>query len=212
MVLETATHSHKYARTVLKMHLLSWWRTHTPYSSTMCLWATCRIMLAVSKNACQHKDKDQMLKKRPANKYWLQDGKMLQNWSSQSPHENSTCTGSVSMSYQGDVPVSRTQHLQDHLDLLEGRVTCILVLLTLHLQCARVDVGFCAPSKVLILVTTTEKKTVRSSIQTMATKTTGFLKHLFNTYFVQTPECLHIQGIPFSLTYFNCKWYGKRED
>lgn len=58
------------------------------------------------------------------------------------------------VSHQGDVPVSRTQHLQDHLDLLEGRVTCILVLLTLHPQCARVDVGSCAQAKVLLLVNT----------------------------------------------------------
>lgn len=55
------------------------------------------------------------------------------------------------VSHHGDVPVSRSQHFQDHLDLLEGRVSCILVLLTLHTQGARVDVGSCAPAKMFLL-------------------------------------------------------------
>lgn len=59
-----------------------------------------------------------------------------------------------SVSHQGDVPVSRTQHLQDHLDLLEGWVTCIVVLLALHPQCAWVNVGPCAQAEVLLLVNT----------------------------------------------------------
>lgn len=36
------------------IYLLSWWWTQTPCNSTMCLWDTCRIMLAVSKKACRH--------------------------------------------------------------------------------------------------------------------------------------------------------------
>lgn len=55
------SHCHTSAHTVLNMHSLSWLRTHTPYSSTMCLWDTCRIILAVSKKACQQKDKDDSL-------------------------------------------------------------------------------------------------------------------------------------------------------
>lgn len=62
-----------------------------------------------------------------------------------------TCrTGSFS--HQGDVPVPRSQQLQDHLDLLEGWVTCIPHLLTLHSQRAWVNVGSCAPAEVLLLV------------------------------------------------------------
>lgn len=60
--------------------------------------------------------------------------------------------------HQWDIPMSRAQHLQNHLDLLEGCVTGIFVLLTLHLQGAWVDVCFCAGSKMLFLVGRSKKK------------------------------------------------------
>lgn len=81
-------------------------------------------------------------------------------------HFETTCISSqyveeniaVSVSHQGDVPVSRTQHLQDHLYLLEGWVTSILILLTLYPQCAWVDVGSCAQAKVFLLVNTARSR------------------------------------------------------
>lgn len=167
-------------------HLLSWLRTHTPYSSTMCLWDTCRIMLAVSKKACTQKDRDNSTQgtlQKPLVWFWnsllllsriFEYSKMLQNgWSAL----KTKYTGSVSVSHQWDVPVSRTQHLQDHLHLLGGWVPSILliVLYTFHHQWAWVDVGSCARAKVLLLVHTTQKSIVRTSFQTTAT--TRILEH-----------------------------------
>lgn len=79
-------------------------------------------------------------------------GHRIGGWNShkiRSERMNSICER---VSHQGDVPVSRTKHLQDHLDLLEGWVTCIFVFLALHPQCARVNIGSCAQAEVLLLV------------------------------------------------------------
>lgn len=40
------------------------------------------------------------------------------------------------VSHQRNVPVSRTQHFEDHFDLLEGCVPYILIIVTSHLQSA----------------------------------------------------------------------------
>lgn len=59
----------------------------------------------------------------------------------------------LSLPHQRDVPVSITQQLQDHLDFLEGRVACILILFTFHPQRPGVNIGSCPSTEVLLLET-----------------------------------------------------------
>lgn len=58
----------------------------------------------------------------------------------------------ASASHQGDVPVTRTQQLEHHFDLLAGDVTFVVVLLALHPQRTLVDVSSGASAEVLLLV------------------------------------------------------------
>lgn len=66
-------------------------------------------------------------------------------------------------SHQGNISVSWTQHFEDHLILLEGSVTCIVIIL--YLQCAGVYVSSCAETKMLLLVHSGETKALSVSIQ-----------------------------------------------
>lgn len=102
----------------------------------MCLWDTCRIMLAVSKKAWGGEERTKG--------FALTTGWALRT--------RMAGLAEAAEAHQGDVPVTRTQQLEHHFDLLAGDVTFVVVLLALHPQRALVDVSSGASAEVLLLV------------------------------------------------------------